>query len=197
MTYKMTTGNLYIPEKDYTGTDHVETPSIFFDKFISDDWCDKLVAMNDRKLTSTGGTFGAVDNVRKSEIAWMREDEDRPLFDRVMDSALKSNWWGYDTYGFSDGAQYTIYDANKQDGPHYDWHKDTGPGYHHRKMSFVILLTDGFEGGELEVSHRDGNVLKNKGSAVLFPSINYHRVKPVTRGVRKSLVFWIAGPKLR
>ena len=202
MTYKKTNSNLYISEKDYGGTDHVETPVIFFNQFISPEWCDKLVALNDRKGFNNGTIFGGSNfdvsqNVRTSDIAWMAPSEDVSLFDRVMDSTLKSNWWGYDIFGFTDGAQYTVYDATKDEGPHYDWHKDTGPGHHHRKLSFVILLTDGFEGGELEVSNYNGNVLKNTGSAVLFPSINYHRVKPVTSGVRKSLVFWIAGPKLR
>ena len=36
---------------------------------------------------------------------------------------------------------------------------------------------------------------KEKGSAMFFPSFTYHRVKPVTKGTRKSLVVWFRGPK--
>jgi hypothetical protein len=204
MSYKKTSSNLYIPESGYGGTDHVETPAIFFDSFIPPEWCDKIIELNEKKILSSGTTFGGNSfdvhaTVRKSDITWMSPDEDTALFDRVMDSTFKSNWWGYDVYGFTDGAQFTIYDATKDVGPHYDWHKDTGPNHHHRKLSFVILLSDPteFEGGELNIRDYDGNTIKNKGSAVLFPSINYHRVTPVTRGIRKSLVMWIAGPKLR
>lgn len=36
---------------------------------------------------------------------------------------------------------------------------------------------------------------KEKGSALFFPSFTYHRVKPVTKGIRRSLVIWLRGPK--
>ena len=32
-----------------------------------------------------------------------------------------------------------------------------------------------------------------KGSMIIFPSHIWHRVKPVTKGIRKSLVGWIVG----
>ena len=36
-----------------------------------------------------------------------------------------------------------------------------------------------------------------QGQAVFFASFIKHRVAPVTRGVRKSLVMWFGGPPLR
>jgi predicted 2-oxoglutarate/Fe(II)-dependent dioxygenase YbiX len=36
-----------------------------------------------------------------------------------------------------------------------------------------------------------------RGSVLAFPSFLYHRVTPVTGGVRRALVAWIAGPRLR
>jgi PKHD-type hydroxylase len=38
---------------------------------------------------------------------------------------------------------------------------------------------------------------KKKGSVLLFPSWILHRVTPVTKGVRKSIVVWVTGPKFR
>ena len=38
-------------------------------------------------------------------------------------------------------------------------------------------------------------VITKYGRAVLFPSFLCHRVKPVTKGIRKSLVVWVVGPK--
>ena len=35
--------------------------------------------------------------------------------------------------------------------------------------------------------------IAEKGSIVVFPSFVYHRVKPVTKGVRYSLVVWNLG----
>ena len=89
-----------------------------------------------------------------------------------------------------------------------------------RKVSCSILLSDPskYEGGELELMsvdvmpNRDISIdlkkngyfntqthplldFKLKGSAVFFPSFTFHRVKPVTKGTRKSLVCWFRGPK--
>jgi PKHD-type hydroxylase len=36
-----------------------------------------------------------------------------------------------------------------------------------------------------------------KGMVILFPSWVIHRVTPVTKGVRKSIVVWVTGPKFR
>ena len=38
---------------------------------------------------------------------------------------------------------------------------------------------------------------KNFNSVLLFPSYLLHRVKPVTKGTRRSLVLWISGPKFK
>ena len=70
-------------------------------------------------------------------------------------------------------------------------------------------LTDGseYEGGELEFDYRDyephtrkeDKHLKKckeilpKGSIIVFPSFVWHRVKPVTKGIRYSLVAWHLG----
>ena len=40
-------------------------------------------------------------------------------------------------------------------------------------------------------------VITKYGRAVLFPSFLCHRVKPVTKGIRKSLVVWVVGPKFK
>jgi len=36
-----------------------------------------------------------------------------------------------------------------------------------------------------------------KGDIIVFPSFMVHRVKPVTKGTRKSIVIWVLGPKFR
>ena len=78
-----------------------------------------------------------------------------------------------------------------------------------RKLSMTCQLTDGSEysGGELEFDFRnsephqrqDDKHLRKateilpKGSIIVFPSFLWHRVKPITRGVRYSLVLWHLG----
>jgi PKHD-type hydroxylase len=36
-----------------------------------------------------------------------------------------------------------------------------------------------------------------KGRVIGFPSFLLHRVTPVTKGTRKSLVIWVEGPKFK
>ena len=89
----------------------------------------------------------------------------------------------------------------------YSWHKD-GIGSHHevhnrpdnkflhgntRKLSMSIILNSNFEGGDFEIEGLPNPTLK-EGSIIVFPSFTRHRVAPVTKGIRYSLVAWFVGP---
>ena len=50
--------------------------------------------------------------------------------------------------------------------------------------------TDEFSTKPISLPH-----IKNKGACICFPSYTYHRVTPVTSGIRKSLIVWFRGPK--
>lgn len=96
------------------------------------------------------------------------------------------------------------YIGNEENPGHLEWHMDTAstPQAIERKLSFSILLNDPSEwtGGDLEFSLGQINrPLKNAqaGDGVIFPSFVYHRVKPVTSGVRYSIVAWLRGPRFR
>jgi PKHD-type hydroxylase len=84
-------------------------------------------------------------------------------------------------------------------GDHYQaWHQDFGKGrVSTRKLSASIQLsTPGeYEGGNLEFFN--GEIVPaplEQGSLIVFPSFVFHRVVPVTQGVRHSLVAWMSGP---
>ena len=56
-----------------------------------------------------------------------------------------------------------------------------------------------FEGGKFEINVGNQNepekVIMKRGRIIFFPSYLIHRVNPVTRGIRKSIVIWVIGPK--
>lgn len=53
----------------------------------------------------------------------------------------------------------------------------------------IILLSNGFDGGDTYISDRVVNL--EKGDGVLFNGgYQYHEIKPVTNGVRYALNFW-------
>ncbi|MGZ5079926.1 MAG: 2OG-Fe(II) oxygenase [Usitatibacter sp.] len=86
-------------------------------------------------------------------------------------------------------------------GGHFSWHPDTGTGIlSMRKISISIQLSDpsDYDGGALEFSNMgEASLARGIGTAIAFPSHFSHRVGPVTRGERWSLVGWIHGPALR
>tara|TARA_Y100000590_G_scaffold43781_2_gene46582 strand:- start:582 stop:1205 length:624 start_codon:yes stop_codon:yes gene_type:complete len=100
--------------------------------------------------------------------------------------------------------------ARYQNGGHYDWHQDangdTQLSSECRKLSLTMSLTDHttYDGGYLEFyngnkpyEHEEHDVakdVKDQGSVIVFDSRDWHRVTPVTKGVRYSIVCWTVGP---
>lgn len=90
-------------------------------------------------------------------------------------------------------------------GGKYDWHIDvdwTKDEPLDRKLSLTVQLSspDDYEGGEFDFSGAGESLpdwYKEKGTVLVFPSYIAHRVRPVTSGVRRSLVAWFEGPRWR
>ena len=114
---------------------------------------------------------------------------------------VNSMFYNFDINGY-DHFQYAEYDA-KESGQ-YNWHTDIAYGEHSkdvystRKLSMSMLLnTPGvdFEGGDFQTFFaKETDVSLKRGQILIFPSFVVHRVKPVTKGIRKSLVIWVTGP---
>ena len=115
---------------------------------------------------------------------------------------INKKYFGFDLYGLTEALQFTNY---KAPGGKYDSHVDRCFGTLIRKLSVIVSLTDEnkYVGGDLEFdlrnfSDKSDNIItckeiKPQGSIVVFPSHVWHRVKPVTKGTRQSLVMWNDG----
>ncbi len=135
--------------------------------------------------------------VRKSQIKWLPiNSKTNWIYDKIINMAIEANSiWKFNLYSVIDSIQYTEY---YEGGGQYDWHVDIGPKHiSHRKVSITIQLSDSneYEGGELELWTGNGccTMPRGKGVSTFFPSFTMHRVTPVTKGTRKSLVLWIGG----
>jgi PKHD-type hydroxylase len=138
------------------------------------------------------------DNIRRSEIAWLGNNDDTNwIYERLGEYVNDANvemGWNFDLNGMYEDIQYSIYYDN---GGHYNWHSDIGQQTPHRKISLSLQLStpEEYKGGKLEfnlgsyVSEANNEI----GSLTLFPSYLLHRVTPVTSGVRRSLVLWVSG----
>jgi len=149
------------------------------------------------------------DSVRKSTIRWLPRfsQEFYPLFGHLEILFHESNKdaFGFDLKLFHE-VQFTEYHAT-QSGK-YDWHHDTkwvSSQPYRRKLSMAIQLSDpnDYEGGVFEFHPEDVNQLPPpeellpQGTVIIFPSFLRHRVTPVTKGTRYSLVTWYEGPSFR
>ena len=145
-----------------------------------------------------GDKGGVLDTkTRTSHISWIPFKKMTDMYtdiEKVM-KQTNGNHFGFDGMTITEPAQYTEY----PEGGFYDWHIDNNVSMQHeppvRKISMTLLLSpeSEFEGGDLELM-TEGKVAKIKqGHAIFFASFIRHRVKPVTRGNRKSLVMWFGG----
>jgi PKHD-type hydroxylase len=148
---------------------------------------------------------GKNSEVRKSQIYWVPKTHQwEEIHQRIMNLVGQCNkeFFNFDITSLQENLQYTEYDESYQG--RYDWHFDVGEGPLNcgRKLSVSIQLSDPseYEGGELQFSlDGDRTVVaeKEQGTMIIFPSYLRHRVTPVTKGTRRSLVTWITGPPFR
>jgi len=141
---------------------------------------------------------GVIDTkTRTSHISWIPFKKMGDMYkdiEKIM-KTTNGNHFGFDGMTITEMAQYTEY----PEGGFYDWHVDNDVNMQHeppvRKISMTLLLSpeSEFEGGDLELQ-AEGKIAKIKqGQAIFFASFIRHRVKPVTRGRRQSLVMWFGG----
>ena len=177
----------------------------YFPKAISGEDCKKITSLahvyHDAQLEN-----GEVHrDVRKCLVHGRQEQWLYDLFWPYMLGANEEAGWKYDIESAED---FQILKYNK--GDFYVTHED-GSGDHLsvydmpdnkflnnkvRKISMVAFLSDGYEGGELEVSG-EIPMTREAGNLIFFPSFISHQVKPVTSGERFSLSNWFLGPPFK
>jgi PKHD-type hydroxylase len=198
----------------------------YFQNGLPKSLCNEIIKFAKSKKTATAVTGKYANKkltkkekldlkkTRNSNVVWLNENWIYKEIAPFINTANYNAGWNFEHSIFEE-AQFTIYNKNQ----HYDWHVDAEKvpwpqekGYLHgkiRKLSCTVLLNDPseYKGGEFEFDYRN---LENKssnteivkeldrqGSIVVFPSFVYHRVKPVTKGTRYSLVIWINGEPFR
>lgn len=153
---------------------------------------------------------------RDSNIAWL---DDKWIYKEIhpwIHNANKIGNWNFD-WDWSEPCQFTKYKI----GQFYDWHCDSwNKPYDNvedknrhgkiRKLSVTVSLSDpnDYKGGELQFDPRNYDNFKKrhvfsckgvvtKGTVIVFPSHVWHKVAPVTKGIRYSLVIWNLGYPFR
>ena len=138
---------------------------------------------------------------RITTISWIPFKDMPEMYRDIEATMLKANnnHFGFEGMQLTEPGQFTHYLT----GGFYEWHMDNDVQAKHqppvRKISMTLLLSDPstFEGGELEIMSKGKTAKLKQGQALFFASWLQHRVKPVTRGERKSLVMWFGGPPFK
>ena len=142
-------------------------------------------------------------STRRTSLNWLPKDH--PYNNILLEFVLKANEivYHYDLSKFTpcQFAQYNV-------GDFYGYHQDSGHQYveyekETRKLSMTVQLSDpkDYDGGVFQFYNGDKDPevppIIEQGSIIVFDSRMWHRVTPVTNGVRYSLVSWILGPHFR
>ena len=151
--------------------------------------------------------YGTCDeSVRKTKGCYLADEETVSIPDSLvpvykeLSSIIKdvnSKSWMYNIGGW-EAMQYFKYGV----GDHFTWHIDTVPTpftITQRKISFSLGISHSheYEGGDLELSTGGINPNKiklRKNEMIIFNSFLLHRVTPITKGTRKTLVGFVHGP---
>ena len=152
-------------------------------------------------------------DIRKSKISWFSKSEHPKLYNlfnklNLVIEKINDDYYNYDLNGYS-SIQYTTYNGDELG--HYGYHIDmhNGPNMEEpqlkygdtRKLSLSLILSDSqsYEGGKftMRLGEDDFELEQKRGRILFFPSFLLHKVHPVTKGNRKSIVAWVEGPKFR
>lgn len=146
-----------------------------------------------------GKLHNSAKSTRNSDIAWIGDHNLLSMLLRMVQQINRGASWNLKITGIEQ-VQFGVYG----EGDFYDWHVDQHPQPikgNVRKISMSLFLNDDYEGGELDLEiYKPGAEPRYKtfklptGSAIFFQGDQWHRVRPVTSGVRKSLVAWFYGP---
>ena len=192
-----------------SGNKHIiaTAPVVFYEQAIPDKLLDLMIEELPKYTKDFADANVGLENqgqlnkyVRSSKTAWIYENDwVSSIFSHYFHIANKYVW-EYDLNGIQ-SIQITKYNEND----YYTWHSDYGTASDNRytrKLSATVLITDPseYEGGDLEFIDYHNKVraaTRKKGTMIIFDSRIPHRVTPVTKGERISLVSWMVGPKLR
>ena len=173
-----------------------------FQNVINLETCEQIINLGKDKWMKAKieGKKEIDTKTRRTDVAWSNDDWLYQICWDYLHTANRNSNWNFEISS-CEPMQITKYKKNG----HYEFHQD-GNGFSRydntenkflhnktRKLSMTIVLNEDYEGGEFEF-FQDINLIKEKmGTVIVFPSYMVHKVRPVTKGTRYSLVAWFCG----
>ena len=125
------------------------------------------------------------------------------ILDGVCENWLSCNQFefGYNLFPMQKNEllNYNVYDSSNSG--EYDFHIDCSPTniYDIKLTAMINLSEEYYEGGDLIIftagKEKKISEFSSAGSSIMFKSWIPHKVTPVTKGIRKTISIFLAGPK--
>ena len=170
-------------------------------KLLTKEECDLVLKFSLENLTlntattlSNNGSYYET-NRRKSNVAFYPYYEKFPFILEKISKLLQESISvkGFDLDYNDTRFQFTEYKI----GDYFKWHTDSNGKQItqcDRYCSLVIQLNDEYKGGDLELKLSEDSTIiveKGVGNTIIFMSNIEHRVTPVEKGNRYTLVNWV------
>jgi len=163
--------------------------------------CEKIIEKYKDEECSAGviGNAGEQDlDKRDAAVHWLDNGD---LLNRTIMSFMQEANEKFFKYNM-DGSE-TLQFATYKVGGKYCWHTDTTSltTTSLRKLSTIVQLSnpDDYEGGKFEFFKGEDSPeelnIKKQGAVIVFDSRDWHRLTPITKGVRYSLAQWSQGAR--
>ena len=153
-------------------------------KILPEKHCDYYLARL-KPFTWQSGKHSAHEGIHS--IKSNEETIDKQLCDEIIQSCLNNQ----ELWRYTLGQDFNAFILNKYEvGDYFKGHYDGFQMNNQRNdFSMTLFFNDDYKGGELVI---EGQTIKpQKGYAVIYPSNQYHEVKPVLEGTRYAAIGWI------
>lgn len=165
-----------------------------FENFLTNDECDHIIqkAKNDLRTSSVTNEKEVDETIRKSDTAWLNKED--PIVRNIMDRCLV-----HMDRPFVNCEQLQV--VRYEPGGFYKPHQDAFENDKNMRMyTFILALSDEYEGGETIFPNLNKEYKLQKGDALFFDTLdNYefmtskalHGGKPVKSGEKWICNLWI------
>jgi PKHD-type hydroxylase len=169
---------------------------VYFEKVFSKEECQYIIEYKGKPIHSyiknTKDETGYIVGSTSTTIEIESNKDTEWLFSKIMLVAIEANkFYNFDISYISDTRRHLY-----KEGDFHEWHVDIGIGEaSKRKLTVVVFLSseEDYEGGKLVWNPPSKEIPQRQGSVLVFPPYILHRVEPVTKGKRYSLISWING----
>jgi|TARA_B100000780_G_C20896733_1_gene356871 PKHD-type hydroxylase len=155
--------------------------------------------ISERKKSKSGTA-----TIRSNKVTFIHNEKILSQYLKLSREINEVADWDFDIDGI-EPLQYGEYHKSQEYGWHIDQHNKAYVNKQVRKISFSVFLNDNYTGGEFDLElYNPNNDCRYDtfsklplNTAIFFKSDYWHRVRPVTNGIRKSIVGWVLGPKMK